>query len=69
MENFYRKQRVRLNILMAGKDPVGGAWNFDKENRLPPPKNYTWPAYLEHDRDEIDIQVASELGPRPVKAR
>lgn len=62
MENFYRKQRVRLNILMAGKDPVGGAWNFDKENRLPPPKNYTWPAYLEHDRDEIDIQVASELG-------
>ncbi len=62
MENFYRKQRVRLNILMAGKDPVGGAWNFDKENRLPPPKNYTWPAYLEHDRDEIDTQVASELG-------
>jgi deoxyribodipyrimidine photolyase-related protein len=62
MENFYRKQRVRLNILMVGKNPVGGAWNFDKENRLPPPKNYTWPAYLEHDRDEIDTQVANELG-------
>ena len=69
MENFYRKQRVRLNILMAGKDPVGGAWNFDKENRLPPPKNYTWPAYLEHDRDEIDTQVASELGQRPARVR
>ena len=39
MENFYRKQRVRLNILMEGADPVGGAWNFDKDNRLPPPKN------------------------------
>jgi deoxyribodipyrimidine photolyase-related protein len=25
MENFYRKQRTRLNILMEGKDPVGGA--------------------------------------------
>ena len=29
MENFYRKQRTRLNILMEGKDPVGGSWNFD----------------------------------------
>ena len=62
MENFYRKQRTRLNILMEGKDPVGGAWNFDKENRLPPPKKYEGPAYLEHKRDEIDEQVAKELG-------
>jgi deoxyribodipyrimidine photolyase-related protein len=61
MESFYRKQRVRLNILMEGKDPVGGAWNFDKENRLPPPKKYEGPPYLEHQRDEIDSQVAAEL--------
>jgi len=65
MENFYRKQRTRLNILMEGKDPVGGAWNFDKENRLPPPKKYEGPAYLEHKRDEIDLQVAKELGHTP----
>ena len=37
MESFYRKQRTRLNILMEGNEPVGGSWNFDKENRLPPP--------------------------------
>ena len=61
MESFYRKQRVRLSILMEGKDPVGGAWNFDKENRLPPPKKYGGPPYLEHPRDEIDSQVAAEL--------
>ena len=61
MENFYRKQRVRLNILVEGSSPVGGEWNFDKENRLPPPNNYTWPPYLEHQRDEIDLQVAQEL--------
>ena len=61
MENFYRKQRTRLNILMDGKGPEGGAWNFDKENRLPPPKKYEGPAYLEHKRDEIDLEVASEL--------
>ena len=62
MESFYRKQRVRLNVLMDGKDPAGGAWNFDKENRLPPPKKYEGSAYLEHKRDEIDAQVASEIG-------
>ena len=61
MENFYRKQRTRLNILMDGKEPTGGAWNFDKDNRLPPPKKYEGPPYLEHQRDEIDAQVAKEL--------
>ncbi|MCF8552703.1 MAG: cryptochrome/photolyase family protein [Candidatus Planktophila sp.] len=65
MENFYRKQRTRLNILMEGKDPVGGSWNFDKENRLPPPKKYEGPAYLEHKRDAIDLEVAEEVGHTP----
>ena len=63
MENFYRAQRVRLGILVDddGK-PEAGRWNFDAENRLPPPKNYDWPPYLEHDRDEIDEEVAERLG-------
>ena len=65
MENFYRKQRARLKILMDGKDPVGAHWNFDKENRLPPPKNYTWPPQLEHSRDDIDNEVAAELEMSP----
>jgi deoxyribodipyrimidine photolyase-related protein len=65
MENFYRKQRTHLNILMQGKDPVGGAWNFDKANRLPPPKKYEGPPYLEHKRDEIDLAVAQELDHTP----
>lgn len=61
MENFYRAQRVRLNVLVESGKPTGGAWNFDKENRLPPPKNYEWPPYLEHSRDSIDDEVAGEL--------
>jgi len=65
MENFYRKQRIRLGVLMDGKDPVGGAWNFDKENRLPAPKKYEGAPYLEHKRDEIDAEVAAELGHTP----
>ena len=62
MENFYRAQRVRLGILVADGKPEGGRWNFDADNRLPPPKNYTWPAHLEHERDAIDIEIAAELG-------
>jgi deoxyribodipyrimidine photolyase-related protein len=62
MENFYRAQRIRLGVLVDGKDPVGGEWNFDKENRLPPPKNYTWPEYLDFAPDAIDLEVAAELG-------
>jgi deoxyribodipyrimidine photolyase-related protein len=65
MENFYRLQRARLNVLMEKGKPIGGAWNFDKENRLPPPKNYTWPPYLDHSRDQIDKEVAAEIGYSP----
>ncbi|CAN2172107.1 Photolyase PhrB-like [Candidatus Nanopelagicaceae bacterium] len=67
MENFYRKQRVRLNVLMEGDAPIGGQWNYDKDNRLPPPKNYIWPAYLEHGRDEIDLEVAADLKMQPTQ--
>jgi deoxyribodipyrimidine photolyase-related protein len=62
MENFYRGQRIRLGVLVEGNSPIGGAWNFDKENRLPPPKNYIWPPYLEFAPDEIDQSVAKQLG-------
>ena len=65
MENFYRAQRVRLGILVEGNQPVGGQWNFDKENRLPPPKNYTYPPYLEHQVDEINREVAKRFGIEP----
>ena len=65
MESFYRKQRTRLNILMEGNEPVGGSWNFDKENRLPPPKKYEGPKYLEHQRDEIDNQVSLQISHEP----
>jgi len=66
MESFYRAQRIRLNILVEKGKPVGGAWNFDKENRSPLPKGYKFPPYLQHKADEIDNQIASELGIKPV---
>lgn len=39
LEDFYREQRRRFGILMDGDtEPVGGQWNFDLDNREPPPK-------------------------------
>ena len=65
MESFYRNQRIRLNILVEKGKPVGGAWNFDKENRSSLPKGYKFPPYLEHKSDEIDLKIATELGITP----
>lgn len=33
MEYFYREMRKKHDVLMDGGKPVGGVWNFDKENR------------------------------------
>ena len=73
MEDFYRRQRVRLGYLMEGDSPAGGQWNFDHENREPPPKKgpWPWPAPPVSSLDEIDAAVieslpASATGDEPV---
>jgi deoxyribodipyrimidine photolyase-related protein len=33
MEFWYRELRQRFGVLMEGKEPVGGQWNFDADNR------------------------------------
>lgn len=59
MEDFYRWQRRRLNVLIDGDgEPVGGRWNFDDENRLPPPKHEVqWPDVAVEIPDEVDEWV------------
>ena len=68
MEDFYRDARRRHGVLLDGPgsdaDPVGGRWNFDSENREPPPKDSAslgvaeppWP-----EEDEIDEEVRADL--------
>lgn len=34
MEFFYRWMRKQHHVLMEGNEPVGGAWNYDADNRL-----------------------------------
>jgi len=33
METFYREMRKKYQVLMDGKEPVTGQWNYDQENR------------------------------------
>lgn len=33
MESFYRQMRKDFDVLMDGKEPIQGKWNFDQENR------------------------------------
>lgn len=63
MEEFYRDARRRTGVLMDGDRPVGGAWNFDKENRLPPPKSGALliTAPFAPNEDEIDERVRATL--------
>lgn len=57
MESFYREGRKRLDILMEGKEPVGGQWNFDKENRKPPKGKLDTPQPPTFEPDDITQAV------------
>lgn len=64
MEDWYRWQRERLGLLMDPEGPIGGQWNFDAANRLPPPKGQQQlglpPAWAPSE-DDIDVQVRDTL--------
>ncbi|WP_286275827.1 cryptochrome/photolyase family protein [Mycobacterium antarcticum] len=64
MEDFYRDQRRRFNVLMDGSEPVGNRWNYDEDNREPPPKKQKTlglPKPYQPREDEIDAQVRRDL--------
>ncbi|MDQ3403790.1 MAG: cryptochrome/photolyase family protein [Actinomycetota bacterium] len=64
MEEFYRDQRRRFDVLMDGDQPVGARWNLDADNREPPPKDTATldiPDPYQPQEDEIDAQVRTDL--------
>jgi len=64
MEDFYREVRRRTGLLMEGDAPAGGQWNYDQDNRKPPPRGAVslglpepwWPK-----EDDIDAEVRADL--------
>lgn len=68
MEHFYRHMRKKHDILMKGKKPEGGSWNYDKENRKRIPEHLDIPVSktFGHDitalKSEIDDQHVEYFG-------
>ncbi|TFD04344.1 cryptochrome/photolyase family protein [Cryobacterium sinapicolor] len=64
MDQFYRQVRTETGLLMRGPDPEGGKFNFDHDNRQPPPKgavNLGLPDPFCPVEDDIDAQVRIDL--------
>ncbi len=57
MEYFYREMRRKTGLLMDGDKPVGGAWNYDKENRKPAMRDLLMPKLPHFAPDAITQQV------------
>ncbi len=59
MEFFYRDMRRRHGVLMQGREPVGGQWNFDADNRKGYPASgpgaIPQPAWFAPDRITRDV--------------
>ncbi|UTW06671.1 cryptochrome/photolyase family protein [Pseudomonas benzenivorans] len=65
MEYFYREMRKAHGVLVnADHTPVGGAWNFDSQNRKSLPKGQKAPALAHFARDTITEQVLTLVGQR-----
>jgi deoxyribodipyrimidine photolyase-related protein len=64
MEDFYRDQRRRFDVLMNAGEPVGNRWNYDEDNREPPPKKQKTlglPTPYKPREDDIDDHVRRDL--------
>jgi deoxyribodipyrimidine photolyase-related protein len=59
MEYFYREMRRATTLLMDGDQPVGGAWNFDHENRKPAKANLFMPDPMHFQQDTITREVVA----------
>ncbi len=55
MESFYRMMRKKHEILMEGKDPLGGKWNYDHDNRKKMPKGTVIPPVNSFHNEVTDI--------------
>ena len=60
MEHFYRSMRRKTGLLMTdgknGGKPVGGEWNYDKQNRKPPKEDMDPPPRPLFEPDAITAQ-------------
>ena len=64
LENYYRHWRDSTGVLMEGPQPAGGQYNYDHDNRKPPPKGAATlglPHPWRPVEDHIDEEVRRDL--------
>ncbi|WDF75106.1 cryptochrome/photolyase family protein [Novosphingobium sp. KACC 22771] len=64
MEHFYRLMRRKTGLLMEGDKPAGGQWNFDHDNRAPPPGALGMPQPMRFEPDAITREVMDLVAQR-----
>ncbi|WP_374410572.1 cryptochrome/photolyase family protein [Hydrogenophaga sp.] len=72
LEYWYRERRQKHGVLMDGKQPVGGQWNFDADNResfgktgpqdVPPPFFVAPDAITREVLDLVNVHFAAHPG-------
>ena len=61
MEHFYRQMRRKTGLLMNGDDPVGGAWNYDTDNRKKWDRTLTLPRPVTHLPSPETVEVLQQV--------
>lgn len=64
MEFFYREMRRDTGLLMDGARPVGGKWNFDRDNRKPARRDLLIPRPLSFEPDKVTQEVLALVADR-----
>jgi deoxyribodipyrimidine photolyase-related protein len=72
LEYWYRELRQKHGILMEGRAPIGGQWNFDADNResfgkagpknVPPPTRFAPDAITQEVMDLVNTRFSSHPG-------
>jgi deoxyribodipyrimidine photolyase-related protein len=58
METFYREMRKKYDVLMDGKEPLTGKWNYDHDNR----NKFRDPLLLKEEKDfPKDVKEITDL--------
>jgi deoxyribodipyrimidine photolyase-related protein len=68
LENFYRKTRKELDILMDDGKPIGGQWNYDELNRKKIPKGLEIPEskiYASEHLRQVNELIDNEFADSP----
>jgi deoxyribodipyrimidine photolyase-related protein len=64
MEFFYREMRRKTGLLMERDGPVGGQWNFDRDNRKSLPENFEVPEHPRYAPDAMTQEVMALVSER-----